>query len=77
MLRDEPTEPMVQRNTSVTLPGAARAAQIMQAQVDAQETMTTLADQLLVLFDEIPSAGLIRQHRRAMGQHRQWTQGSS
>ncbi|HLW00026.1 MAG TPA: hypothetical protein VKT82_15260 [Ktedonobacterales bacterium] len=69
MLRDDSTEPMVQHSTALTLPGAARAAQIMQAQVDAQETMTTLADQLLVLFDEIPTAGLIRQQRRAMGQH--------
>jgi hypothetical protein len=69
MLRDESTEPMVQRSTALSLPGAARAAQVIQAQVDAQETMTTLADQLLVLFDEIPSAGLIRQHRRAMTQH--------
>jgi hypothetical protein len=62
---------MVQHSTALSLPGAARAAQVIQAQVDAQETMTTLADQLLVLFDEIPSAGLIRQHRRAMTQHTQ------
>src|SRR5262249_44628013 len=72
MLRDEPTEPMVERggsSSAVTLPGAARAAHIVQAQVDMQETMTTLADQLLVLFDEIPTAGLIRQNRRPMHQH--------
>ncbi len=69
MLREESTEPMIQRNTALSLPGAARAAQTIQAQVDAQETMTTLADQLLVLFDELPPAGLIRQYRRAMHQH--------
>ena len=69
MLRDEPTEPLVERGGALTLPGAARAAQVIQAQVDAQETMNTLADQLLVLFDEIPSAGLIRQNRRIMHQH--------
>jgi hypothetical protein len=60
---------MVHQSTALTLPGAARAAQIMQAQIDAQETMSTLADQLLVLFDEIPPAGLIRQQGRAMSQH--------
>lgn len=69
MLREGPTEPMIQSDTALSLPGAARAAQTIQAQVDAQETMTTLADQLLVLFDEIPCAGLIRQNRRAMSQH--------
>ncbi len=69
MLREESTEPMIQRNSALILPGAARAAQAIQAQADAQETMSTLADQLLVLFDEIPSAGRIRQHRRAMDQH--------
>jgi hypothetical protein len=60
---------MIQRNTALSLPGAARAAQVIQAQVDVQETMTTLADQLLVLFDEIPCAGLIRQNRRPLHQH--------
>jgi hypothetical protein len=70
MLKDEPTEPIVEgSSTTITLPGAARAARAIQAQVDAQETMTTLADQLLVLFDEIPTSGLIPQHRRAMHQH--------
>ncbi|HEY7348341.1 MAG TPA: hypothetical protein VH599_08495 [Ktedonobacterales bacterium] len=69
MLREESTEPMMQQNTALSLPGAARAAQTIQAQVDAQGTMTTLADQLLVLFDEIPSAGLIRQNRRSMHQY--------
>jgi hypothetical protein len=69
MLKDEPTEPIIERGSSITLPGAARAAQVIQAQADMQETMTTLADQLLVLFDEIPTAGLIRQNRRPMHQY--------
>jgi len=71
MLREGPTEPMLQRNTALalSLPGAAHAAQVIQAQADMQDTMLTLADQLLVLFDEIPGAGLIRQHRRAIHQH--------
>src|SRR5579885_3211809 len=68
-MRDDSTEPMIQRNTALQLPGAARAAQTIQAQADIQDTMKTLADQLLVLFDELPSAGLIRQERRAMKQH--------
>lgn len=68
-MRDDSTEPMIQRNTALQLPGAARAAQTIQAQSDIQDTMKTLADQLLVLFDELPSAGLIRQQRRAMKQH--------
>ncbi len=69
MLREGPTEPMLQRNTVLSLPGAAHAAQVIQAQADMQDTMLTLADQLLVLFDELPSAGLIRKHRRAIHQH--------
>ena len=68
-MRDDSTEPMIQRNTALQLPGAARASQTIQAQADIQDTMKTLADQLLVLFDELPSAGLIRQERRAMSQH--------
>ncbi len=69
MLQDGPTEPILQRSAAPQLPGAARAAQTIQAHLDVQDTMTTLADQLLVLFDEIPCARLIRQQRRAMHQH--------
>ena len=68
-MRDDSTEPMIQRNTALQLSGAARAAQTIQAQANIQDTMKTLADQLLVLFDELPSAGLIHQERRPMSQH--------
>jgi hypothetical protein len=69
MLREGPTEPMLQRGSIIHQPGAARAARTIQAQVDIQETMLTLADQLLIIFDEIPSAGLIKRQRRAIHQH--------
>ncbi len=69
MLRDGPTEPMIQRGALLPMPGAARAAQTIQAEEDVQDTMKTLADQLLVLLDEIPGAGRIQQERRVMHQH--------
>jgi hypothetical protein len=69
MLRDGPTEPMIQRGMLLPVPGAARAAQTIQAEEDVQDTMKTIADQLLVLLDEIPGAGRIQQERRAMHQH--------
>jgi hypothetical protein len=40
-----------------------------QGQPSVRETMLTLADQLLVLFDEVPSAGLIHAERRNLHQH--------
>jgi hypothetical protein len=71
MLREGPTEPMTQASIPFGLPGAVQAAQTIQAQTDVQETMAILADQLLLLYDELPAAGLVRQKRRVMQQHTQ------
>ncbi len=58
MLQEGPTQP------STLLP-----APLAQGQPSVRETMLTLADQLLVLFDEIPSAGLIRAEGGKLHQH--------
>jgi hypothetical protein len=64
MLQEGPTEPnTLQGGMPTLLPAPA------QGQPSVRETMLTLADQLLVLFDELPSAGLIRSERRKLHQH--------
>jgi hypothetical protein len=65
MLHEEPTEPNTLQGGMPTL----LPAPLPQGQPSVRETMLTLADQLLVLFDEIPCAGLIRSERHKLHQH--------
>lgn len=64
MLPEGTTEPTARAGgVPALLPASA------PEQPSIRETMLTLADQLLVLFDEVPCAGLIRAERRKLHQH--------